>query len=141
VCRVGARICALPLEHVVEVMRVQPIATVEAAPAFVLGLAVIRGMPLPVVDLAHLLTGEGCTATRFVTLRVAERYVVLAVPEVLGTRVVDPGGLGQTPPLLDDCPNVRRSLGALDGSLCEILESARIIDEASTPLLAPGAPS
>jgi purine-binding chemotaxis protein CheW len=136
---VGERICALPLEHVVEVMRVQPIALVEAAPLFVLGLAVIRGMALPVVDLAHLLTGEGCTATRFITLRVGERYVALAVPEVLGTRELDLGSLGQIPPLLEECPSVRRSLGSLDGGLCEILESARIMDEASAPTLALGA--
>jgi purine-binding chemotaxis protein CheW len=116
-------------------MRVQPVAAVDGAPEFVLGLAVIRGGPLPVVDLQRLLTGEPGAATRFVTLRVSERYVALAVPEVLGTRVVDSESLGATPPLLEDCPSVRRSLGALDGRLFEILESARIIEEASAPEL------
>ena len=50
--------CALPLVHVLEVMRPLPLEKVEPAPAFLLGLAVIRGEPLPVVDVAALLPGD-----------------------------------------------------------------------------------
>jgi purine-binding chemotaxis protein CheW len=113
-------------------MRPLPLERVDAAPSFLLGLAVIRGDVTPVVDAAVLLTGQAAPATRFVTLRVDGRRVALAVTGVVGARLVDddlPAGL---PPLLSGSADVRRALGVLDGRLLEVLESARIIDAAAS---------
>jgi hypothetical protein len=44
VVRVGARVCALPLHHVVETMRPLPIDPVVGTPAFISGVSVIRGI-------------------------------------------------------------------------------------------------
>lgn len=128
-CRVEERTCALPLEHVIEVMRPLPVRSVDAAPPFVLGLAVVRGQALPVIDAGRLLTGQASRPTRFVTLRVGERRVVLAVTEVIGTRLVPTEAFLEVPALLAGTSEVRRLLGVVDGRLLEVLDSARLVSE------------
>ena len=130
ICRIETRLCALPLVHVLEVMRPLPLEPIEGAPHFVLGLAVIRGEPMPVVDVAALLSGEPCPKVRrFVALRVGDRHVALAVAEVLGTRTIERQLLGQTPPLLSHAAPGVEALGTLDGALLATLDSARVLDE------------
>src|SRR5215467_14541310 len=59
VTRVGGLACAFLIEHVVETMRPMPIEPVggsdDDALAAVDGLAMIRGLPVPVVDARKLL--------------------------------------------------------------------------------------
>ena len=43
-------LAALPLEHVVETMRPLPVEPLGDAPRFILGLSIVRGEPIPVVD-------------------------------------------------------------------------------------------
>src|SRR6266849_4746571 len=85
--RAGARICVVPISDVVEIMRPLPIEAWSGAPDGVRGLSVIRGAPVPVVDLGRLLgASSNCLSTRFVAIRVRERQVALAVEAVLGIR-------------------------------------------------------
>ena len=134
VCRVGARACALPLEHVREVMRPSPVAPVPSAQKFVLGLGVIRGETVPVLDTALLLSGQSAPATRFVVLRVGERRVALAVGEVVGAKVLDRAELVELPPLLSEARDRVSALAVLDGDLLEVLESARLLAAADADL-------
>ena len=55
--RCGESLCALPLAGVLEIMRPLPCEPVQNAPEFVLGMSLIRGAFVPVVDLAALVTG------------------------------------------------------------------------------------
>src|SRR4051812_28054387 len=91
VCRVGSRLCGLPLAQVVETMRPLPIEPLAHLPSFVDGLSLIRGRPVPVLDARRLMgvDGEPGVRTRFVTLELAEGSAVLAVDAVLGVRSVD----------------------------------------------------
>jgi purine-binding chemotaxis protein CheW len=130
ICRVGGRDCALPIDHVREVMRRCPVGRVERASRFTLGLALIRGESVPVIDAGVLLTGQACAGARFVVLRVAERRVALAVDEVVGARAIEPGELERLPPLLSDAAEMVRAMAVLDGRLVEVLESGRLIDAA-----------
>lgn len=132
ICRVGGRDCALPIEHVREVMRRCPVERVELAPRFTLGLALIRGESVPVVDAGMLLTGQACGGARFVLLRVAERRVALAVDEVVGARSLDGSELGRLPPLLTAAAEMVRAMAVLDGRLVEVLESGRLIEAAGS---------
>jgi purine-binding chemotaxis protein CheW len=111
-------------------MRPLPVERVDASPAFVLGLAMIRGDAVPVVDTARLLTGEPGMPGRFIALRVGERRVALAVAEVIGTRMITLDDFERVPPLFAAPSSVTRALGALDGQLLQILEGARLIDSA-----------
>jgi purine-binding chemotaxis protein CheW len=130
VCRVGSRLCGLPLAHVVETMRPLPVEPLAHLPSFVEGLALIRGRPIPVLDARRLLgaDGEAGARTRFVTLQIAERSAALAVDSVLGVRSIDVSQLAQLPPLLRDTQNdLVAALGTLDRELLLVLERSRLL--------------
>src|SRR5882724_11650691 len=129
-CRAGMCLCALPLEHVVEIMRVLPVETLSGAPPYVRGLCIIRGSPTPVVDTA-LLIGDAVTrAERLVTIRTGGRMIALAVEAVLGIRMIDTQAGGQLPPLLRDAArDTITSIGTLDAALLFFLRAARIIPD------------
>jgi purine-binding chemotaxis protein CheW len=133
ICRVGERRCALPIEHVREVMRPLSIERVSAAAPYLLGLSVIRGENVPVLDARWLLEGIPGSVTRLVVLRVAERSVALAVAGVTGTRALAPTELEVLPPLLSGARELVRALAVLDGGLLEVLEGARLVELVPTP--------
>jgi purine-binding chemotaxis protein CheW len=129
-CRVQARLCALPLSGVAEVMRALPIECIKQAPECVLGLSLIRGQSLPVVDAAALLGEEHSRNAYFVTIRAGERHVALAVDAVLGVRAISVNALQQVPPLFAGAPDQRfDALGVLDAELFILLQTARLVPE------------
>jgi len=138
-CNVGSFVCALPVAHVVEVMRPLPIRHLEDVPPFVLGVALVRGAPAPVVDVARLL---GVTPPneprpsrigRFVTVAAHGhgRPISLAVEDVRGIRALARAELDALPPLLGAVDaRGARAIGATDGELLLILETTRLVSEA-----------
>jgi purine-binding chemotaxis protein CheW len=137
--QVRTRLCALPLAHVVETMRPLPVEAMAGGPPCVLGLAIIRGAPVPVVDIARLL-GEQVSrpeeetwlppSARFVTVVVAGRGVALAVDGVVGVRTLALDSLRDLPPLLRDAEvDVVGSIGTLDSQLLLVLRSARLLPQ------------
>lgn len=130
-CRVGTRVCALPLTHVYETMRPLPTSALAGTPAFVRGVAVIRGAPVPVVDAARLLGAtDAAPARRFVTVRSGDRTVALAVDSVEGVSSLEAAELGELPPLLRDADAATVSaIGTLDAELLLVLESARVVPD------------
>jgi purine-binding chemotaxis protein CheW len=139
IVRTGTRRCALPVSHVIETMRPLPLEPFAGSPGFILGLAVIRGVPVPVVDLAALLRGgknEGASGiSRFVSLRVDKRCVALAVEEVIDLRTLDASRLEDLPPLLADKSGAMDAIGTLDAQLLLLLGTARLIPEESWAML------
>ncbi|HSV52031.1 MAG TPA: chemotaxis protein CheW [Burkholderiaceae bacterium] len=130
VCRVQARRFALPIAHVVETMRPLPVEVLPRTPAYILGLAIIRGTPVPVIDTARLLGAGAAPGARFVTVKVGARQVALAVGEVLGVQSIPPASLRGLPPLLRDASaDVVATIGVLDAELLLILHSARWVPE------------
>jgi purine-binding chemotaxis protein CheW len=126
-CRAGTRLCALPLENVVETMRMLPIEPVADAPPSVLGLCPIRGAPVPVVDLQALLAEPEAPLRRIVTLDVGGGTVALAVESVLGVRSIGAEESGRLPPLLRDAAgDIVSGIGMLDSEFLLFLSSARI---------------
>lgn len=130
IVRSGPQQCGLPLAHVIEVFRPLPIEMRGPAPAFVLGLALVRGRSLPVVDLG-LLLGGGLSQPggRFVSLRVAERQAVLSVDGVLGLRGLRAEALQAMPPLLGPGSPVVEALAGLDQALLLLLRAACLLPE------------
>jgi len=137
--RVGARVCAWPVAHVREVMRRLPTETAPGAPPFVRGLSIVRGAPIPVIDVALLLGEAGSDPAYFVTASCGDRAAVLAVDGVLGVRRLPDAALQSLPPLLDGADHEFVSqIGALDDQLLFVLDSARIVpDEAWATTSAP----
>lgn len=125
--RVGTRLCGFPVEDVVETMRPLPVETVANAPAFVRGLAIIRGAPTPVVDTAALLGASSGGITRFVVVRAGTRPVALAVDAVIDVRSISAAELAELPPLARAAdPVAVAKVGMVDAELLVVLEAARI---------------
>jgi purine-binding chemotaxis protein CheW len=128
--RVASRTCALPLAQVIETMRLQPLHPLAEAPPFVRGLSIIRGVPLPVVDVRVLLGEPAGDAQRLLVVRCGTRRVALAVDEVTGVASLDGAALAATPPLAQSGrPELVAALGALDRQLLMLLETSHLIDE------------
>jgi purine-binding chemotaxis protein CheW len=135
ICRVGAKLCGLPLTRVLETLRPLRSEPLAGAPEFVSGVALIRGRPTPVIDARRLLGSASDTApTRYVTLGFgadaqASRVAALAVDAVLGVRDLDEAQLAQVPSLLQSERELVSALGALDAELLVVLEHARLLPE------------
>jgi purine-binding chemotaxis protein CheW len=133
-CQIGSHIAALELAAVRETMRPLPIEPLNDMPRFVLGLAVVRGLPVPVIDASRLvspLTSDLSTSSaRFVTLRLGQRTAALAVDAVLQVRAIAPATLTQIPPLLHDMRAELSAIGALDAELMLVLQAARLVPDA-----------
>ncbi len=129
-CRAGAILCALRLPHVIETLRPLPIRPLGGMPPFVRGLAVIRGIPVPVVDAATLLGTGPSEPRRFITVRTGERVVALAVEEIVGIRELGSLSVQDLPPLLHRIrPRVVTLVGMLDANLVVVLRDARIVPD------------
>jgi purine-binding chemotaxis protein CheW len=128
----GEHLCALPLEHVLEVMRPQPVGFMQSGFRFVEGTAMIRGEPTPVLNLGRLLgDAEGSPAERLVTLKVGARSVAIAVSSIRSVRTLDARSFVDLPPLLRDSGSeyIER-LGRLDAELVLVLSAARLVPDA-----------
>jgi purine-binding chemotaxis protein CheW len=129
-CRAGAFLCALPIEHVAEIMRLLPIEQISGAPKYVLGLSIIRGAPVPVVDLGLIIGDQNTPATRLITIKAAARTIALAVEAVMGISAIAADAAVQLPPLLRDAATETVSaIGTLDAELIIFLRAARLVPE------------
>jgi purine-binding chemotaxis protein CheW len=101
------------------------------------GLSLIRGAPVPIVDLAKLLgDGEGSVPTRFVTVRTGQRNVALSVDAVLGIRDIAPAMQSDLPPLLRDARReIVDAVSILDTELLLVLKAAKLLPEEVWDLL------
>jgi purine-binding chemotaxis protein CheW len=129
-CRAQTRWWAIPLRHVVETMRPLPTTPIPGAPSFVDGLAIIRGEPVPVVDLSRFLGATTTHPTRLVCLRTDRGRLALAVDEVQGLRSIASETLHALPPLLQ-CADSQliAAIGVLDAELLLIMETTRLIPD------------
>ena len=122
---VQTRVCAVPLEHVVETMRPLPLESVAGMPAFVRGVSIIRGIPTPVVDLGAVLGSPSNAFERIVTLRLGDRQVALAVNAVLGVRDLDLSAIQELPTLLGGAStDLLEALGTLDEQFLMVLRAS-----------------
>jgi purine-binding chemotaxis protein CheW len=126
--RCAESLCALPLSGVLETMRALPLEPVHDAPEFVLGMALIRGEFIPVVDFGALLTGSrGHDIARYITLVSGGRHIALGLSDVLGVRELPARDFSELPALLceRDSPFVV-ALARLDSQLLRVLRDARV---------------
>jgi purine-binding chemotaxis protein CheW len=120
-------LCAMPAQHIVETMRPLAVEPLAATSDFVLGLSTIRDRSVPVVDVGALLgAGSERHCTRFIVLRVENRFVALAVGAVQGVRKASLQSLQDLPPLLGEAAHIA-SVGALDSAFLLVLRAGRIL--------------
>lgn len=132
---VNEREYLLRLDDCLETMRPLPVEPVPQSPEFVRGLSIIRGAPVPVVDLSRLLgmprgPSNSNTSTRWVVLAVGARRVALEVGRVEGMRHLRAPQVEALPPLLDNAdPTLVVAVSALDAHLALALNAAHIVPE------------
>jgi purine-binding chemotaxis protein CheW len=131
ICRSGLRFCGFPLQHVAETMRVLPLEPFPEMPSFVLGVSIVRGVAVPVVNLALLLgVTESCQLTRYVTLNLGARQVAFAVEAVIGVRHLGVDMINDLPPLLSQTESgVVAAITTLDTELLLVLNGMRFFHE------------
>jgi purine-binding chemotaxis protein CheW len=130
VCRAGTVLCALPIAHVVEVMRSLPVEPLAGAPDYVRGVSIIRGMPVAVVDASQIIGNVAGHPTRLIAVRTGARLTALAVDGVVGISAMAAAQFTQLPPLLGDTArDTVAAIGAHDGALLVCLQSGRLIPE------------
>ncbi|HWB76975.1 MAG TPA: chemotaxis protein CheW [Nannocystaceae bacterium] len=132
VCRIRNVLAGLRIGDVVETLRPLPVEPLADKPAFVAGLAIIRGLPTPVVDVGALLgVGGASDWTRFVTVRTRHGEVALAVDAVIGVSEVADAEFRELPSLVQtaDARHVA-TVAARDQALLFVLEAARVIEAA-----------
>jgi purine-binding chemotaxis protein CheW len=129
-CLVGPRLCGFSIAHVGETMRPLPVEALAGMPAYVSGLALIRGVPMPVIDVGRLLFGsdERPAIARFVTVNAGPRRAALAVGDVIGVRALPAASLGELPALFREVKSeFIESIGNVDGDLFVVLKTAKIV--------------
>lgn len=129
--RARDKLCALPIEHMVETLRPASLKPLADAPGFVLGISLIRGAIVPVVDAGAMLGADQAPApTRLIVLRLGGRAVALAAEAVLGVRDIPRASLQALPPLLRSSQDAMLSaIGRLDRELLFVLGLGRIFDQ------------
>lgn len=130
VVRAGQIFCAIPIADVVETMRATAVAALPGTPSYIAGVSIVRGEPVPVVDLAALLApGEkACARPCFVLVRIATRTAVVCADAVSGVRRLESATLSELPPILR-CADSQMvaALGRLDQALLVMLDACRIV--------------
>jgi purine-binding chemotaxis protein CheW len=128
-CRIDGQLCALPLDTVVEVLRPLPVEPTVGTPPCVLGLSIIRGSVVPVIDVGRQPSASRADRRRTVLLRVGERRIALAVERVLGMRTLQRDLLQELPPLLRNADATAAAIGTLDAELMTVLDAARLVPD------------
>ena len=129
--RARGLLCGLPLGSITELMRPLPVEPFPKMPPFVLGISVVRGYAVPVVDAGAMLHGgESESPSRFLSLRAGNRRAVLAVERVLGIRDLGRQAVTELPPLLGVArAEVVDAVGTLDRELLLVLGAGRLISQ------------
>jgi purine-binding chemotaxis protein CheW len=126
----GMHRVGIPLASVRETMRPLALEPLRGTPSFVLGLAIIRGASVPVVDLGALF-GHATASTnvrRFVTLELEGRSVALAVSAVEGVRALDSRDFSAMPPLFARAAGEAiEALTLHDAGLLFVLSATRLV--------------
>lgn len=121
--RVGEVACLIPLGDVLEVLRPLAVEPVAGMPAWVRGVALVRGAPTPVVALGTLLGIRAGEPRRWVRIRGDRGATVLEADEVFGVVEMEAGEL---PALLRERGGALAAVAARDAELLRVLEAARV---------------
>ena len=124
--RVRERLCALPLEAGMEMMRPPVLHAAEGEVPGLLGMTVVRGELTAVLDLGVLLGFGAVAGGRMVTLPVGGRCVGLVVDEVLGVREVEPGSLEA----IALPGGTEQRMGRFDEEFARVVEAGGLVPEA-----------
>ena len=127
----GGEQFAIDVRNLREVMIVEKLTAVPGAPAFVRGVANLRGEVLAILDVASVLGLPSCgagPAGKALVLEPASSQVAIVVDEILGLETFD-----ELRPPEDPRPNEHAAFGMgwleRDGRPVTLLDVSRVVDE------------
>ncbi|WP_327004104.1 chemotaxis protein CheW [Dactylosporangium sp. NBC_01737] len=127
---VGDLLCAIALRDVVETIRPLPVQPLAGTADILLGVSVIRGLAVPVVDTARLLGVGAERPSRFVTTRTGRGTLAYATGPVVGVLPVEPDDSRPPPPMLAAAATrLVAAVGVLDSRPLLFLRDAGPITE------------
>jgi len=129
IARIGGTPCAVPLASVLETLRPLPVETLAGVPSFMAGLAIIRGVPVPVVSGNYLMGGPPNPIGRWLVLRAGSHRVALAVDDVAGILPLRAAEVNAMPPLMRQGSALVADIGTRDGELLLVLDATRILPD------------
>jgi len=124
----GTRNIAIPLGDIVETLRPLAVDPLQTSLGYLAGVSVVRGEPVPVVDLAALLQpgakgGQG----RWVVLKGKPSSVVLSVDRIVGLKRLDRAQMKEVPPLLREFhTDLARAIVLQDAHCTTLIDASRI---------------
>ncbi|MET7418767.1 chemotaxis protein CheW [Dactylosporangium sp. NPDC005555] len=137
---VGDLLCALALRDVVETIRPLPVQPLAGSADVLLGVSVIRGLPVPVVDTARLLGARVERPYRFVTTRTGRGPLAYATGPVVGVLPVEPDDSRPPPPMLASAATrLVAAVGVLDSRPLLFLRGDGLMSDAEWPAVSVGA--
>ncbi|MBI2601726.1 MAG: chemotaxis protein CheW [Deltaproteobacteria bacterium] len=122
-------ICAIPVRDISEIMRPMPREVLPDSPHFVIGMSVIRGRPVPVVDFSSLIgLKRSSQFGKYVVLNLESRKVALAVENVLGIKNLSLEFMEKLPPLLQNVhPDIISAIGTLDEDFLILIQTPKLV--------------
>ncbi|MGH9647296.1 MAG: chemotaxis protein CheW [Bryobacteraceae bacterium] len=127
---VGTRSCAFALTDVSETMRALRTQPLPDAPAFIAGVATVRGELTVVVSAPVLLSEAGAESRRMVVLKAGPRKFGITVSEVAGIVELDDASGEDLAPLLPSLTSdYVEKLLKLESSFATVLNGARMVPE------------
>jgi len=124
--RMQTVVCAMPISHVSEILRPLPYETFKDLPPFISGVSVIRGTPLPVLNLNYLLGHEEKNShmQRFIIIRNEDTHLACLVDEVIGIENIEAKTITEAPPLLRNThADLISAMGVLDQKFLLVLQT------------------
>jgi purine-binding chemotaxis protein CheW len=126
----GDRAVAIPVAAAIETMRPLPVEPLAGLPPWVEGVALIRGQPTPVVNVAALLGEAGAPSIgAFVTVRAERSTLALAVRRVTGVGSLEPGEWQAMPSIAAGVTEAVEAVGVLGTRLTTVLSAGRLIPD------------
>lgn len=96
-CRVGKRRFAIPVDQVAEMAAIHTIQRLPFEDERVLGLAIIRGEPVPVLSWSGHVSGECADRTVLLLCRIGEQRFGILVDEINSVEAIRPESLQPAP--------------------------------------------
>ena len=142
-CEVAGAVYAIPSDSIEQLEMVGMITPVPNAPAFVDGVASVRGKVLPVVSLRSRFgfpRVDHDLRSRLVVVRAMQRVVAIVVDGAREFATIDPAAIQPAPEGLADLSSrYLRGMAQLDGRLILVLDIPELLNVTATTIGQPPA--